>query len=185
MARSVVALLFPLARRAQHLQPEGRLELCGMCGRDFVSPVEWEPVGPKHWRLLLRCGECETWRDVTVTNAIALRYDAEPRRQVDVLAALLDRLDRERMIGQAEAMTVALQLGLVDAADFATGRCGGSRASASSDARPPWRKSRQQHGPSTTSPTSPPQSNRSNDSAPANQAPRSPVEGWPEQPPAT
>lgn len=96
-----------------------RLELCGVCGRDFVNPVDWEPVGSEQWRILVRCGECGTWRDVTVTNAVAQRYDVELHRRAAGLATLLDRMDRERMLGQAEAMTIALELGLIDAADFA------------------------------------------------------------------
>jgi hypothetical protein len=108
-------------RRAQHAEPEVRLELCDMCGRDFVYPVEWEPVGSERWRLLLRCGECETWSDVTVTSAVAQRYDVELHRCAGVMAALLNRMGRERMVGQAEAMTIALELGLVDAADFTAG----------------------------------------------------------------
>jgi hypothetical protein len=119
-----VALIFPLARRtrrAPHEQPEGRLELCGMCGRDFVNPVDWGPVGSGHWRLLLRCGECETWREVTVTNAVAQRYDVELQRRTHGLTAVLDGMDRERMLHEVQAMTIALELGLIDAADFATG----------------------------------------------------------------
>ena len=97
-----------------------------MCGRDFVNPVDWEPVGSEHWWLLLRCGECETRREVTVTNAVARRYDAELDRRADILIASLERLDRERMIGQVEAMAIALRLSLIDAADFATKRDRGS-----------------------------------------------------------
>jgi hypothetical protein len=125
MAWRVFALLFAaarLTRRAQSAEREGRLELCAMCGRDFVNPVDWEPAGPDHWWLLLRCGECETWREVTVANAVARRYDAELDRRADILATSLQRLDRERMIVEAEAMTIALRLSLIDAADFATER---------------------------------------------------------------
>ena len=124
--RRVVALVLTFARRtgrAEHQQdPELRLELCGVCGGDFVNPVDWEPVGPERWRILLRCGECGTWREVTVTNAVAQRYDVELNRRAVRLAASLDRMDRERMLGQAEAMTIALELGLIDAADFAITR---------------------------------------------------------------
>ena len=97
-----------------------------MCGRDFVNPVDWAAAGLEHWWLLLRCGECETRREVTVTNPVARRYDVELNRRADVLAALLKRLDRERMIGEAEAMRIALQLCLIDAADFAAERHRGS-----------------------------------------------------------
>jgi hypothetical protein len=47
------------------------------------------------------------------------RYDVELDRCAVGLAATLDRMDRERMLGQAEAMSIALELGLIDAADFA------------------------------------------------------------------
>jgi hypothetical protein len=97
-----------------------------MCGRDFVNPVDWETVGAEHWRILLRCGECETRRVVTVTNAVARRYDVELDRRAAVLAASWERLDRERMIGEVEAMTVALRRGLIDAADFAVDHNRGS-----------------------------------------------------------
>jgi hypothetical protein len=125
MAWSVLGHLFPvgrLSRRAHRGEAEGRLELCAMCGRDFVNPVDWQPAGPEHWWLLLRCGECATWREVTVSNAVARRYDAELDRRAGIVAAALERLDRERMIVEAEAMTTALRLCLIDAADFATAR---------------------------------------------------------------
>jgi hypothetical protein len=124
--RRVVALILTFAHRTrraeQQWDPHLRLELCGVCGRDFVNPVDWEPVELERWWILLRCGECGTWRDVTVTNAVAQRYDVELNRRAVGLAATLDRMDRERMLGQAEAMTIALELGLIDAADFAITR---------------------------------------------------------------
>jgi flavoprotein len=124
--RRVVTLILTFARRIRRAErqqdPELRLELCGLCGRDFVNPVEWEPMGSEWWRILLRCGECGTWREVTVTNAVAQRYDVELDRRAVGMTALLDRMDRERMLGQAEAMKTALELGLIDAADFAVTR---------------------------------------------------------------
>jgi hypothetical protein len=122
MAWSLFGLLFSVAglrRLAPSAEDDGRLEGCPMCGRDFVNPVDWEPVGSEHWRILLRCGECETWREVTVTNEVARRYDVELDRRAAVLAASWERLDRERMIGEVETMTTALRLSLIDAADFA------------------------------------------------------------------
>src|SRR4051812_582300 len=122
MAWSLFGLLFSIPgvrQLAPSAEVDGRLEGCPMCGCDFVNPVEWEPVGSEHWWILLRCGECQTWREVTVRNAVARRYDAELNRRAAVLAAAWKRLDRERMIGQVEAMTRALRLSLIDAADFA------------------------------------------------------------------
>jgi hypothetical protein len=69
--------------------------------------------------MLLRCGECDVWREVTVTNAVAERFDSELDRRADILHRALHRLDRERMAAQVEVMIGALRLGLIDAADFA------------------------------------------------------------------
>jgi hypothetical protein len=95
------------------------LETCGMCLRDFVNPVDWEPVGDTHWWMLLRCGACDTWRETTVTNEIASRYDLELDRRMEVIVRALERIDMRRMAADVETMIQALRRGLVDAADFA------------------------------------------------------------------
>jgi hypothetical protein len=95
------------------------LETCGMCGDDYVNPVDWEPVGETHWWMRLRCGACDTWREVTVTNEIASRYDLELDRRMEVLVRALERIDTRRMAADVETMIQALRRGLVDAADFA------------------------------------------------------------------
>src|SRR5919197_5281260 len=93
--RSSMGRFSDIARRLRAVQPppSAGLETCRVCGRDFVSPVEWEPVDAATWWMLLRCGEWGTWREVTVSNAVAERYDAELDRRVDVLDRTLRRLD--------------------------------------------------------------------------------------------
>jgi hypothetical protein len=110
---------------APHTDPSMReqrltdLETCLMCGRDYVNPVDWEPVDGDHWWMLLRCGECDTWREVTVSNDVAQRFDGELNRRVDVLTGALHKLDRQRMSAWADSFVLALRSGLLDAADFA------------------------------------------------------------------
>jgi hypothetical protein len=99
--------------------PETGLETCLMCGRDFVNPIDWEPVGDHHWWMLLRCGECGVWRETTVEHEIAERFDVELDRRADVLARALQKLDAQRMTAWAESFALALRHGLLDAADFA------------------------------------------------------------------
>jgi flavoprotein len=96
-----------------------QLETCAMCAGDFVNPVDWEPVGDSQWWMLLRCGACDTWREVTVPNAVAARFDLELDRRLDVLTRTAERLERTRMVADVETMIEALRRGLVDAADFA------------------------------------------------------------------
>ncbi len=98
---------------------EVHLETCGMCMSDFVNPVDWEPVGETHWWMLLRCGACDTWREATVTNDIASRYDLELDRRMELIVRALERIDTRRMAADVETMIQALRRGLVDAADFA------------------------------------------------------------------
>jgi hypothetical protein len=105
-------------RRTERLDPEVHLESCAMCGADFVNPVDWEPVGETHWWMLLRCGACDTWRETTVTNAVASRFDFELDRRLDMLKRSLDRIDRRRMADEVDTMIEALRRGLVDATDF-------------------------------------------------------------------
>ena len=56
---------------------EDDLHPCFNCGKDYVNPVNWEPVTPEAWWMQLRCGECEVYREVTVTNKVAERFDVE------------------------------------------------------------------------------------------------------------
>ena len=98
--------------------PEVHLVSCAMCAGDYVNPVDWGPVGESHWWMLLRCGACDTWREVTVSNEIAARYDLELDRRMDVVARAVERLDRSRMAAEVETMILALRHGLVDPADF-------------------------------------------------------------------
>jgi hypothetical protein len=95
------------------------LETCPVCERDFVNPVSWEPAGDRHWWMLLRCGECDAWREVTVSDAAAQRFDVELDRRADMLARAAARLDSQRMAADVETMIAALRRGLIDAADFA------------------------------------------------------------------
>jgi hypothetical protein len=81
--------------------------------------VDWESAGRTRWWILLRCGECGTWREVTVLDCVAERFDVELNRRTDILVRALNTLDRERMTQQVDAMIEALNSDLIDAADFA------------------------------------------------------------------
>jgi uncharacterized Zn finger protein len=94
------------------------LHVCAACGKDFVNPVEWEAVTPEAWWMILRCGECHTFREVTVTNQVAERFDIELDRRQDPIHRALAKLDRERMVQQVETMIGALRRGLIEPADF-------------------------------------------------------------------
>jgi hypothetical protein len=109
-----------LSRALKRAQPptEDDLHCCIACGKDYVNPVEWEPVTPEAWWIQLRCGECHMWREVTVTNQVAEQFDLELDRRADLIHRALAKLDRERMVQQVETMIGALRHGLIEPVDF-------------------------------------------------------------------
>jgi hypothetical protein len=72
--------------------------------------------------MLLRCGECETLRDVVAADDVARALERDLRRGMATIRAALERMDRERMIEQTAAFVVALHRDLIDAEDFAITR---------------------------------------------------------------
>ena len=96
---------------------------CGYCHDDYVVPVWIEDLGEERgWHLLLRCGQCETYRDVVVGDDTANAYERELGRGGAQIRRAVAELDGERMAAQVAAFIVALQRDLIDAGDFAAGR---------------------------------------------------------------
>jgi hypothetical protein len=95
------------------------LDRCALCRDDYVVPVWWETAGEDHWHMLLRCGECGTYRDLVVENAVAKAFEQDLDRGAAPLRTTLEALDRERMAVQTDAFIAALRCDLIDAGDFA------------------------------------------------------------------
>ena len=96
------------------------LHCCCVCHDDSVVPVWWEALDDEQWRMLLRCGRCETYRSVVVANDRAKAYDRDLQRGMDQIAASLERSDLERMTAELQVFVAALEHDLIDAADFAS-----------------------------------------------------------------
>ena len=119
MKRPAARLASSLRRRLPDPAQASGLSDCPLCGRDAVVPVEWEPVGKERWWMFLRCAECSTSREVTVTNAVASLYDKELARGIKEIAKAAHRLEHERMAADADAFVDALRHDLIEPADFA------------------------------------------------------------------
>jgi len=98
--------------------PGSGLHQCRFCHHDFVVPVWWEEVDDEHWHMLLRCAQCETYRDVTVGDDVAQAYEQDLQRGRSEIAASLKRSDRERMLAELPVLIAALERDLIDAGDF-------------------------------------------------------------------
>ena len=99
--------------------PGSGLHLCTLCHAECVVPVWWESVEDDHWHMILRCGACETFCDVVVGDDLARAFDRDLERGAREIRVALEKLDRERMTAQVDALIVALHRDLIDAADFA------------------------------------------------------------------
>jgi hypothetical protein len=99
--------------------PGSGLHQCHLCHDDHVVPVRWEETDDEHWHLLLRCAQCETYRDVVVGNDVAAAYERDLQRGAAEIAATLDRADRARMLAELPILIGALKHDLIEAADFA------------------------------------------------------------------
>ena len=108
-------MLRPLARL---FSPRTEQLACSGCGRDFLCPMDWEPVDAEHWCIEARCGACELWHRLHLTNAEAAAWDVELDRQTQPIKRELWRLDRERMAREVEGFIEALDRDLIDAVDF-------------------------------------------------------------------
>ena len=96
----------------------GRLDLCGACGEPFVCPVTWSENGPADWWLLLRCGSCGASREVVASNTAVAEYDNQLDEGMQVINAAAERLAREALAAEADALSTALNMGLLGADDF-------------------------------------------------------------------
>ena len=119
-AKAVAATLKKLRLPETRGPGSSGLATCALCRRDFVSPVEWEPVDEGHWWMLLRCGECGTFREVTVDNRIAERFDDELARGTYAIDREAHRLEHARMTVEADAFVAALHHDLIEPDDFAS-----------------------------------------------------------------
>jgi hypothetical protein len=91
---------------------------CAGCASTLLCPADWAQLGAAHWRVAFRCGECQAWSDVLLSNAQAAALDCELDRQLTTMRRAADRLDRERMTAQAQAFIAALRGGHLLPADF-------------------------------------------------------------------
>jgi uncharacterized Zn finger protein len=102
---------------SRFLRPK-RLERCPRCGEEFVYPVTWTESGPADWWLLLRCGACGSWRDVIANNYAVAAFDHVLDEHMRVIRTAAERIARESLAAQAEALGAALRLDLLTADDF-------------------------------------------------------------------
>jgi hypothetical protein len=83
-----------------------------------VYPVDWDRSGPGSWTLDLRCPECETRRDVTLSRASVERLNRELYHGAQELARAAERITRRNFEDETERIVAALERDLILPMDF-------------------------------------------------------------------
>jgi hypothetical protein len=98
-------------------ESEDDLRTCGFCGQPYVGPLECSAEGAR-FRILLRCGNCDSRRRVLVSTLQATRFECDVAHDMIKIAREAERLDGERFAAQTTAFAAALARDLIDASDF-------------------------------------------------------------------
>jgi hypothetical protein len=95
-----------------------QLHLCFHCAGELVFPLDWSEEGPRHWRVVLRCPECESRREGVFDQASVERLDDELDRGTGALLGDLRRMTHANMSEEIEFFVRALDADLIVPGDF-------------------------------------------------------------------
>ncbi len=96
----------------------GLLHVCFHCTGELVYPLDWSEEGPRHWRIVLRCPECESRREGVFDQAAVERLDDELDRGSSALLGDLRRMTHANMSEEIEFFARALDADLILPSDF-------------------------------------------------------------------
>ena len=96
-----------------------QLHVCFHCAGELVYPLDWSEEGPRHWRIILRCPECESRREGVFDQASVERLDDEGfDRGSSALLGDLRRMTHANMSEEIEFFARALDADLIVPSDF-------------------------------------------------------------------
>jgi hypothetical protein len=106
------------ASAAEGVCPPDQLHLCFHCSGELVYPLDWCEEGPRHWRIVLRCPECESRREGVFDQTSVERLDDELDRGSSALLGDLRRMTHANMSEEIEFFSRALDADLILPSDF-------------------------------------------------------------------
>jgi len=122
-AQPPTASPFDLVGPEQAPAPDGvdsqeKLHVCFHCAGELAYPLDWSEEGPRHWRILLRCPECESRREGVFEQSAVERLDDELDRAAGALLGDLRRMTHANMSEEVEFFVRALDADLIVPSDF-------------------------------------------------------------------
>ena len=94
------------------------LHVCFNCAGELVYPLDWTEEGERHWRIVLRCPECEARREGVFEQTVVEQLDDELDRAAHALLSDLKRITHTNMTDEVEFFVRALQADLITPSDF-------------------------------------------------------------------
>jgi hypothetical protein len=117
-AASPADVAFGEPRRAAAAGGPEHLHVCFHCAGELVYPLDWSEEGARHWRIVLRCPECESRREGVFDQASVERLDDELDRGSSALLGDLRRMTHANMSEEVEFFVRALDADLIVPSDF-------------------------------------------------------------------
>jgi hypothetical protein len=107
----------PRVASPSHRQADD-LHICPACSSALVFPTDWAPARDRHWRVALRCPDCE-WRGGGVySQDVVDRLDEALDHGTELMLDDLTILARANMEQQVSTFVTALQADLILPEDF-------------------------------------------------------------------
>jgi hypothetical protein len=94
------------------------LHVCDHCGGGLVHPVDWAEESPEHWRISMRCPDCDERHEGVFDREIVERLDDELDRASAAMLSDYRRLAHANMNEEIELFVRALDLDLIGPDDF-------------------------------------------------------------------
>jgi hypothetical protein len=95
-----------------------RLHVCFHCAGELAYPLDWSEEGLRHWRIVLRCPECESRREGVFEQTAVELLDDELDRAASALLGDLRRMTHANMSEEVEFFIRALDADLIVPSDF-------------------------------------------------------------------
>jgi hypothetical protein len=94
------------------------LHVCFHCAGELAYPLDWAEEGPRHWRIVLRCPECEARREGVFEQEAVEQLDEQLDHATGALLSDLKQLTQANMEDEVEFFIRALDADLIVPSDF-------------------------------------------------------------------
>jgi hypothetical protein len=102
----------------QNVNVPDPLYVCFHCAGELAYPLDWSEEGPRHWRIVLRCPECEARREGVFEQAVVEELDEQLDNATGALLSDLKQLTQANMEDEVEFFIRALDADLIVPSDF-------------------------------------------------------------------